>query len=105
MKAIGRRAACVPGRWFPNSRVEGRRPPANSCHEDGLRGGPNLEGRISISFVIGTDGRVSRTKDGGSDVPDAQVVRRGVDAMSGVSFSLPQGGPVRVVYPIMFSPG
>jgi hypothetical protein len=38
-------------------------------------------------------------------MPDARVVRCAVDAMKGVSFPKPQGGPVLVVYPIMFSPG
>lgn len=75
------------------------------CYENGLRNNPNLQGRVSVRFVIGTDGAVSNIANGGSDMPDGGVVSCVVRAFSGLSFPQPEGGIVTVVYPIMFSPG
>ncbi len=75
------------------------------CYENGLRNNPNLQGRVSIRFVIGRDGAVSNVGNGGSDMPDAAVVQCVIRAYYGLSFPQPEGGIVTVVYPIMFSPG
>jgi len=44
------------------------------CYETGLRGNPNLQGRVGVRFVIGRDGSVSQAANGGSDMPDSNVV-------------------------------
>ena len=75
------------------------------CFEQGLARNPNLEGRVSARFVIGRDGAVSNVSNGGSDLPDSQVVGCVVNAFYGLSFPQPEGGIVTVVYPIMFAPG
>jgi len=75
------------------------------CFEQGLARNPNLEGRVSVRFVIGRDGAVSNVANGGSDLPDSQVVGCVVNAYYGLSFPQPEGGIVTVVYPIMFAPG
>ena len=75
------------------------------CYEQGLSRNPNLEGRVSVRFVIGRDGSVSNVANGGSDLPDSGVVSCVVRAYYGLSFPQPEGGIVTVVYPIMFSPG
>ena len=75
------------------------------CYERGLHGCPNLEGKIVIDFVIGLDGTVTSAKNGGSDVSDSEVVQCVIQSMYGLTFPKPQGGEVRVRYPIMFSPG
>lgn len=75
------------------------------CYEQGLSRNPNLEGRVSVRFVIGRDGSVSNVSNGGSDIPDSGVVGCVVSAYYGLSFPQPEGGIVTVVYPIMFSPG
>jgi hypothetical protein len=75
------------------------------CFEQGLARNPNLEGRVSVRFVIGRDGSVSNVANGGSDLPDSGVVNCVVRAYYGLSFPQPEGGIVTVVYPIMFSPG
>jgi hypothetical protein len=75
------------------------------CYENGLRNNPNLQGRVSVRFVIGRDGAVSNVSNGGSDMPDASVVQCVIRAYYGLSFPQPEGGIVTVVYPIMFSPG
>jgi len=75
------------------------------CFENGLRNNPNLQGRVSVRFVIGRDGAVSQVQNGGSDMPDGGVVSCTVRAFYGLSFPQPEGGIVTVTYPIMFSPG
>jgi hypothetical protein len=75
------------------------------CYEQGLAKNPNLEGRVTVRFVIGRDGSVSNVSNGGSDIPDAGVVGCVIRNYYGLSFPQPEGGIVTVVYPIMFSPG
>ncbi len=74
------------------------------CYENGLRNNPNLQGRVSVRFVIGTDGAVSNVGNGGSDLPDGGVVSCIVRAFSSLSFPQPESGIVTVVYPVMLSP-
>ena len=75
------------------------------CYENGLRNNPNLQGRVGVRFVIGRDGAVSNTGNGGSDMPDSGVVSCVVRSFQSLSFPQPESGIVTVVYPIMFSPG
>jgi hypothetical protein len=75
------------------------------CYEQGLAKNPNLEGRVTVRFVIGRDGSVSNVSNGGSDIPDSSVVQCVIRNYYGLSFPQPEGGIVTVVYPIMFSPG
>jgi hypothetical protein len=74
------------------------------CFENGLRSNPNLQGRVEVRFVIARDGAVASVGNGASDLPDAAVVRCVMQAYYGLSFPAPEGGQVKVVYPIIFSP-
>ncbi len=74
------------------------------CYEQGLGRDPELEGRIAVRFVIGRDGTVVHAADGGSDLPDPNVVACVTRAYQSLSFPEPEGGIVTVVYPIVFSP-
>jgi len=74
------------------------------CYENGLRNNPNLQGTVSVSFVIGRDGSVGSVGGGGS-LPDGGVVGCVTKAFYGLSFPQPEGGVVKVTYPILFQPG
>lgn len=76
-----------------------------ACYQLGLTRNPNLEGRIAARFVIARDGAVSSVANGGSDLPDSQVVSCVISAFYGLSFPQPENGIVTVNYPIMLSPG
>ncbi len=76
-----------------------------ACYESGLRNNPGLTGRVVTKFVIGRDGAVGVSQDGGSDMPDRGVVNCIVRSYQNLSFPSPEGGVVTVVYPLMFSPG
>ncbi len=76
-----------------------------ACYEDGLKRNPDLEGRVSVRFVIGRDGTVSNVANGGSDLPDPKVVACVERAFERMTFPVPEGGIVTVSYPLVFSPG
>jgi hypothetical protein len=73
------------------------------CFEAGLRSNPSLQGRVSVRFIIGRDGSVSNVSNGGSDLPDPDVVQCVIRSYYGLSFPVPDGGIVTVIYPIMFN--
>lgn len=75
-----------------------------NCYEAGLRTNPSLGGRVAVRFVIGRDGAVSLAGDGGSDLPDDSVKKCVVQAFYSLSFPAPEGGTVRVTYPLSFTP-
>lgn len=75
------------------------------CYEDGLRVNPNLEGKVSVRFVIDREGYVASAIDGGSTMPDPKVVDCVVRGYTSLVFPKPDGGIVTVVYPIIFNPG
>ncbi|WP_437318589.1 AgmX/PglI C-terminal domain-containing protein [Sorangium sp. So ce385] len=76
-----------------------------SCYERGLLKDPKLSGKVATRFVIARDGSVSQVGDGGSDLPDREVVRCVNESFLKLKFPEPKGGIVTVVYPIMLSPG
>jgi len=75
------------------------------CYEKGLAQNAALAGKVELRFVIERDGAVSRVVSGaGTDLPDPEVVKCATNALNGVAFPLPQGGPATVVFPISFEP-
>jgi TPR repeat protein len=75
-----------------------------SCYERALVGNPNLQGRVTVRFVIGRDGSVSNVSNGGSTMPDGGVVSCVIRAVYGFSFPPPEGGIVTVTLPFEFAP-
>jgi hypothetical protein len=76
------------------------------CYEDALQRNSRLQGRVLVNFVIGRTGKVEMSADGGSDIPDPQVVQCVVRGFRELSFPPPDGdGIVTVVFPIVFNPG
>lgn len=74
------------------------------CYENGLRNNPNLAGQVTVSFTIDKEGAVSAVT-GKTDMSDAGVSSCVTKAFNGLSFPKPEGGVVKVTYPINFSPG
>jgi Ca-activated chloride channel family protein len=117
-RAAGAHAATPPTLRQGTVQVSGRLPPEviqrlvrqnfgrfRLCYENGLRTNPNLSGRVSVKFVIDRTGASSSAQDGGSDLPDSDVVSCVVRSFGNLSFPQPEGGVVTVVYPISFAPG
>jgi hypothetical protein len=74
------------------------------CYEAGLRGNPNLQGRVAVRFIINREGGVASAENGGSDLADSSVISCVTRAFYGLSFPQPENGIVTVTYPIVFSP-
>jgi hypothetical protein len=75
------------------------------CYEAALVRDRDLRGRVAVKFKIDREGRASRVQDGGSDLPDADVVACVVQGFTALRFPKPEQGVVTVVYPIIFKPG
>jgi hypothetical protein len=75
------------------------------CYEQGLARNPNLEGRVTVRFVIDRSGAVSTTSARGGGLPDSKVASCVSQAFYGLSFPPPDHGIVTVTYPLLFSPG
>ncbi len=70
------------------------------CYEKELAKAPQLEGRVDVSFVIGSDGSVRLSKADGLDPKVASCVLAVIDSMK---FPAPKGGGiVKVSYPFVF---
>ena len=74
------------------------------CYQQGLKTNPELTGRVTVKFVIGRDGSVMLSADGGSDIPDSSVRQCVVSSFTQLTFPQPDSGIVTVFYPIVFSP-
>ncbi len=98
------------------TKLEGRLPPeviqrivrANfgryrSCYQSALKTNPNLQGRVSVRFIIGRNGSVN-SASGSGDLPNQGVISCVTQAFYGLSFPAPDNGIVTVSYPIMFTP-
>jgi hypothetical protein len=79
--------------------------PFRICYEKGLARNQNLQGRVTVKFIIQRDGSVFRASDAGSDLPDPDVIACVVRGFGELKFPKPDGGIVTVVYPIQFNPG
>ncbi len=96
--------------------VEGRLPPEviqrivrqnharfRSCYAAGLEKAPDLRGRVTVTFTISSTGAVGGVKHT-SDLADLAVAACVARAFGLLSFPPPDGGVVRVTYPIDLSP-
>lgn len=75
-----------------------------TCYEAGLARDPKLTGRVTVRFVISTEGSVTSASDEKSELSDAQVRDCVVEQFKQMSFPKPERGKVTVVYPILLAP-
>jgi hypothetical protein len=75
------------------------------CYENGLRKDPKLEGKVVVGFVIDREGSVESAASDGSTLKDTGVVSCVTKAFLTLRFPKPEGGVVKVNYPILFAPG
>ncbi len=75
-----------------------------NCYMNGLRDNPSLAGRVVARFTVDRQGMVSSAQDGGSSLPNRQVVSCVVKAFYSLSFPEHDGGIVTVVYPLALQP-
>jgi Ca-activated chloride channel family protein len=76
-----------------------------ACYEAALRTAPTLEGRVSVRFVIGPDGRVTASVVESSTLGDGRAERCVADVVHDLAFpAVPSGGVITVTYPFLFAP-
>jgi hypothetical protein len=76
------------------------------CYEAGLRTNPGLTGRVAVKFMIDRNGSVATAAaDPSTDMADGTVVSCVVRGFLNLSFPEPKSGMVKVIYPLMLSPG
>ena len=75
------------------------------CYNQGLAKDPNLAGRVSVRFIIGSDGKVSASEVADSTIKDESVAKCVAKAVEGWKFPKSPGGNVTITYPFVFTPG
>ncbi len=75
------------------------------CYENQLTSQPSLSGRISIRFIIGSDGSVQTASVASSSVGDQAVESCIAQAVHRWTFPAPEAATVVVTYPFMLMPG
>ncbi len=85
-----------------------------ACYEAGLKRNPNLRGKVTTRFTIGLDGRAEEAKpeppharstpDDAPALWDVEVTACVAHVFSTLVFPAPNGGVVKVVYPIILNP-
>ena len=76
-------------------------PRIRSCYEQALASNPTLAVKVTTSFVIGADGKVTAAEASGADRSLTACV---ASVVKSATFPAPSGGSVRVSYPFSFSP-
>jgi hypothetical protein len=75
------------------------------CYESALARDPQMEGRVTVRFVINAEGRVTLPQIAENSLPDCGAARCVRDNFPALVFPKPEGGIITVVYPIRFAPG
>ncbi len=85
--------------------VRKKYPAFRACYERGLVGNADLQGRVTVHFVIERDGHVSKAAIADTDLPNCSVARCIRQGFTELQFPEPKGGLVTVSYPIALEPG
>lgn len=85
--------------------VKANNSPIRLCYERGLADDSTLAGTVEVAFTVGLDGTVTGTTTGpGTDFPDPSVVACVKKVFQKMEFPMPEGGVVKVSYPIELKP-
>jgi len=75
-----------------------------TCYQAGLNKDSKLAGTVTVNCVFGEDGVPKQVTDGGSTLPDKDVIDCMLDKFRKLRFSASKSGDVSVVYPMRFAP-
>ncbi|WP_044985496.1 AgmX/PglI C-terminal domain-containing protein [Sorangium cellulosum] len=79
-------------------------PAFRSCYDAALAGAPALWGRLAIRFHVTDSGAVDEAFEVESRFPDERLTRCVLRRARALTFPAPEGGDVRFVVPLRFSP-
>ena len=75
------------------------------CYEKALKSNPNVKGKVTIRFQIGTAGRITRSKCTSNTTGSAAICKCILGKVKSWRFPSPEGGPVTFSYPFILSQG
>ncbi len=75
-----------------------------NCYERSLRRDPSLRGRVNLTLVVDTSGKVTRAKASGETLHDSAINNCMEIHARTIVFPKPEGGAVRLNFPYNFSP-
>ncbi len=75
------------------------------CYQRQLQRTPNLQGTVTVEFVVDDVGVVDRARVASSSLGNAKVEQCIVQNLEGSQFPVPRGGTVVVTYPFNFTRG
>ena len=84
--------------------VKARMASIKECYERELKRDPKLAGKLTISFTIETDGKISETYVESNSMGNKNVANCITGRIRSWRFPKPKGGSVTVAYPFIFSP-
>lgn len=89
-----------------DERLKTVQPAITACYEQGLKAKPELHGTVSVTFVVGTDGKVAHAQaaEGDDALPDGAVVDCILSEIKKLEFPPPSGGRVFIDYPLRLEP-
>ncbi|MBL8742357.1 MAG: AgmX/PglI C-terminal domain-containing protein [Myxococcales bacterium] len=96
----------VSGRLPPESvqrTVRARFGKLRACYLKGLEKHPDLEGRVTVRFLIARDGSVSRVHVEESSIASATVESCIAKEFQALQFTQPEGGVIEVLYPLVLT--
>ncbi|WP_437725403.1 AgmX/PglI C-terminal domain-containing protein [Sorangium sp. So ce861] len=79
-------------------------PAFRSCYEAALAGAPALWGRLAVRFHVTDTGAVDEAFEVESRFPDERLTRCVLRRARALTFPAPEGGDLRFVVPLRFSP-
>lgn len=82
--------------------IDGSEPDVRQCYIAGTFKDSQLAGTVNVTFTIDPTGTVSQAADGGSSLPDPEVVNCVVNVFTQLVFRPGGSGPTEVTYPIRF---
>ncbi|MEW5853878.1 MAG: AgmX/PglI C-terminal domain-containing protein [Myxococcota bacterium] len=75
-----------------------------ACYENALKRSPNLQGKVTISFTIDEEGRVSEASVENDTLGDPEVGRCIANLFKRIRFPKPDEGTVQASFPFVFVP-
>lgn len=103
-----------PARWKTSAdgikgAIQASLPEIRECYEEWLKVSPSIGGTLKVNFTIGEDkddpdgGRVSEISLGKSGIGHVAMEGCVLNVFQGLSFERPEGGQLKVTYPLIFS--
>ena len=74
------------------------------CYDPELQKNPNLKGKVSYDFTIGSAGRITQIAVGKDGLGNKNVVNCAMKIIKQINFRRPIGGECVIRYPYVFSP-